>query len=177
MVQGPTPRSAAQQVARVAASQPPQQLNNANIQRANSISAISGSTLSQDSAREVNQHKTAELPNDASRPIQDAQLRNRLNNAMSGGVPQDINELKDMLLEQAENTYGPDSSEAKKIFDKLFKDPESVKKFDKMLKEALKEFKDKAGNPADGQNAMKNLCDFLCQGVRGIANGEDDPGC
>lgn len=172
MVQGPTPRSL-QPNTPVAAKPSPQGVNQAA--QTPPPPSTNQSAPVQDSVQ-AKKLATADLPKDASNSIQDAKFKSGLKDTFKDKAPENIDELKDKILEQAAKTYGgPESEEFKKIFEKLFMDPD--KKLDKLLEDALDEYKKKSKNPAEAENALKHLCEFLCRGTRGIANGDDDPGC
>jgi hypothetical protein len=117
------------------------------------------------------------LTQNASGSIQESQLRGAIKTIVQNNEPNDVNELKDLLLDKSDQIFGADSPESKKIFTKLFEETESVKKYDSMLGDALKEFKNISKDPAKAEAALKKLSEFVAKGARGLANGEDDPGC
>ena len=117
------------------------------------------------------------LSQDAAGPIQESQLRGAISALVKNNNPDDVGELKEMVLSQAEKMFGKDSAESNKIIDKLFIDTKSSQKYEKMLGDALKEFKNISQDPAKAEAALKKLSEFVAKGARGLANGEDDPGC
>ncbi|PIQ26403.1 hypothetical protein COW36_14520 [bacterium (Candidatus Blackallbacteria) CG17_big_fil_post_rev_8_21_14_2_50_48_46] len=128
----------------------------------------------QDSAN-VNKIANDNLKNDASDTMQAAQLRSSLREVLNNKEPNDVDELKQVLMENAENCFGPEGGQ--KVFEKLFMDENSSKKYEGMLNDALNNYKELSKDPAKAEGALKNMAEFLAKGAKGIKNGEDDPGC